>query len=136
MSESFHVNFKFPGPVVLELTIFSELLGYNVTSINKGQFLNNIKSMYEKRILDELNRIKISNTGKYIYFSFPGPVVLEKKIFNFFSYINMCKNGFPYYGPTRPPGAMILTNLYLHYVRKLPYKFQLSWPSGSGEEDF
>ena len=42
----------------------------------------------------------------------------------------------PIVTPPDPPGAMILTNLYLHYVRKLPYKFQLSWPSGSGEEDF
>jgi hypothetical protein len=63
-------------------------------------------------------------------------VVLEKKILKVFSYINTCKNGFPYCGPFRPPGAMILKNLYLHYVRKLPYKFQLSWPIGSGEEDF
>jgi hypothetical protein len=72
----------------------------------------------------------------YVNFSFPGPMVLEKKIFKFFSNINTCKNDFPYCGPTRPPGAMIFTNLYLHYVRKLPYKFQLSWTCGSGEEDF
>ena len=90
MSESFHVNFKFPGPVVLKLTIFKDF--------------------------------------SYI----TGPLVLEKKIFK----ANTCKNGFRYRGLTRPTGAMILTNIYLHNVGKLPYKFQLSWPSGSGEEDF
>ena len=42
----------------------------------------------------------------------------------------------PIVAPPNPWGAMILTNSYLHYVRKLPYKFQLSWPIGSGEEDF
>ena len=57
------------GTIHSTIKYLSELLGYNVTSINKGQFLNNIKSMYEKRILDELNRIKISNTGKLTFYS-------------------------------------------------------------------
>jgi hypothetical protein len=77
----------------------------------------------------------------HVNLNFPGSVVLEKKIFKDFSYINTCKNGFPNCGPVRPPGArppgaMIWTNLNLHYVRKLPYKFELSWLSDSWEEDF
>jgi hypothetical protein len=60
-------------------------------------------------------------------------MVLEK-IFEIFSYISTCKNSFPYCGPTRPLGAMILTNLLLHYIRKVPCKFQLFWPSSSLEE--
>ena len=65
-----------------------------------------------------------------------GWVVLEKKIFKVFSYINTCKNGFPYCGPTQSLEAMILTNLNLHYVKKLPGKIELFWLSGSWEEDF
>ena len=48
--------------------------------------------------------------------------------------------------PSYPRGVMIWTNLNLlymiwtnlnfHYIRKLSYKFQLFWPSGSWEEDF
>jgi hypothetical protein len=68
--------------------------------------------------------------------NFPDPVVLEKKIFKDFSYINTCKNGFPNYGPTWLPGDMILTNLNLHYIRKFLRKFELSRLSGSWEEDF
>jgi hypothetical protein len=68
-------------------------------------------------------------------FSFHGPVILEK-IFKDFPSIYTCKNGFPYCGPIRPPGAMIFTDLNLLYITKLPYKFQLSWPGGSSEKDF
>jgi hypothetical protein len=49
-------------------------------------------------------------------FSFTGPMVPEKKILKIFSYIKTFKNSFPYFGPTPPPRAMILTNLLLHYV--------------------
>jgi hypothetical protein len=72
----------------------------------------------------------------HVNLNFSGSVVLEKKILKYFFYINICKNGFPYCGPTLPPGAMILTNLNLHYRRDLPSKFELSWLSGSLEEDF
>ena len=72
----------------------------------------------------------------HVDFNISGLVVLKKKIFKHFSYINTCKNCFPYCGPTRPPGTMIWTNLNLLYVSKLPCKFELSWPCGSWEEDF
>ena len=58
-----------------------------------------------------------------------GLLVLEKKI-------NICKYSFPYCGPSRPPGIMMLTILNLHYIRKLSCKYDLYWLSGSGEEDF
>ena len=61
-----------------------------------------------------------------------GLLVLEKKIF--FN-INICKYGFPYCGPSRPPGTM-LTILNLHYIRQFSCKYDLFWLSGSGEEDF
>jgi hypothetical protein len=62
----------------------------------------------------------------FMYFSlgFSEPMVPEK-IFKMFPYINGCKNSFPYCGPIRPTGAMILTNVLVYYVRKLSYKFQL-----------
>ena len=47
----------------------SQLLSIDVTNINEGQFTKNIKSLFEKRILDELDRIKISNTGKLTFYS-------------------------------------------------------------------
>ena len=38
-----------------------------------------------------------------------------KIVFN----VNTCKYGFPYCGPSRPPGTMIWTILNLHYIKKL-----------------
>ena len=64
----------------------------------------------------------------HINFSFPGPVVLEKKIFKDSPYIFICKTLIPYWGPIIPPGVMIWTNMNLHYIRKLSHKVQLgSW---------
>jgi hypothetical protein len=40
----------------------------------------------------------------------------------FFFNINICKYGFPYCGPSRPPGTMMWTILNLHYIRKLSCK--------------
>ena len=62
-----------------------------------------------------------------------GRLLLEKKIF---LNINICQYGFPYCGPSRPPGIMMLTILNLHYIRQLSCKYDLFWLSGSGEEDF
>jgi hypothetical protein len=45
-------------------------------------------------------------------------------------------NGFPYCGPSRPPGTMISRKLNLHYISKLSCKYDLFWLSGSGEENF
>jgi hypothetical protein len=50
--------------------------------------------------------------------------------------INICKYCFPYCGPSRPRGTVVLTILNLHYIRKLSCKYDLFWLSGSGEEDF
>ena len=69
-------------------------------------------------------------------FSFPGCLVSEKKIFKEILYIFLCKTSTPQCGLTLPPGVMIFTTLNLHYLRMLPHKFQLSWLSGSWEEDF
>ena len=57
-------------------------------------------------------------------------------IFKGFPYIFKCKTLIPYCGHIVTLGVMIWTNLNLHYIRKLSYKFQLFWPSGSWEEDF
>jgi hypothetical protein len=65
------------------------------------------------------------------HYNFPGPVVISKKIFKDISYIKIGKNSFPYCGPYRLPGAMILTNLILYNVRKLSCKFQLFWAHNS-----
>ena len=43
-----------------------------------------------------------------------GLLVLKKEIF--FN-INICKYGFPYCGPSRPPGTIMLIILNLHYIR-------------------
>ena len=72
----------------------------------------------------------------HVIFSFSGTVVLLQKIFEICFYIELCKHSFPYCGPTRPPGAMILTNFNLRYVWKLQNKLQLSWSCGYLEEDF
>jgi hypothetical protein len=45
-------------------------------------------------------------------------------------------NGFPYCGPSRPPGNMISRKLNLHYISKFPCKYDLFWLSGSGKENF
>ena len=60
-------------------------------------------------------------------------LVLEK---NIFFNINICQNGFPYCGPSRPKGTMMLTILNLHYIRQLSCKYDLFWLSGSGEKVF
>ena len=62
-----------------------------------------------------------------------GLLVLEKKVF--FN-INICKYGFPYCGLPLTAGTMISRNLNLYYIRKLSYKYDLFWLSGSVEEDF
>ena len=59
-----------------------------------------------------------------------GLLVLEKIFFN----INICKYSFPYCGPSRPPGTMMLRILNLHYIRQLSCKYDLFWLSGSGED--
>ena len=132
ISGSFHINLSFPGPVVLEKKIFKDfsyiiicktLIPYCGPIVPPGVM-----------IWTNLN-LPISGSF-HINLSFPGPVVLEKKIFKDFSYIIICKTLIPYCGPIVPPGVMIWTNLNLLYIRKLPYKSQLSWPSGSWEEDF
>jgi hypothetical protein len=47
--------------------------------------------------------------------------------------INISEYGFPNCGPSRPPGTIISWNLNLHYIRKLPCKYDLFWLSGSGD---
>jgi hypothetical protein len=69
----------------------------------------------------------------HVNLNFSGVVVLEKKIFKHFSYINTCKSGFPYGGPIRPPVDTIWTNLNLNYVSKLPCWFEHIWLSSSWE---
>jgi hypothetical protein len=54
----------------------------------------------------------------------------------FFLKINICKYGFPYYDPSRRPGAMMWTILSVHYIRKLSCKYEVFWLNGSGKEDF
>jgi hypothetical protein len=50
------------------------------------------------------------------------PVV---RIFYICYFISTFINSFPYCGPTRPPGAMILINYLSYYVRELSCKLQL-----------
>jgi hypothetical protein len=63
----------------------------------------------------------------HINFIFLGPVLL-KKIFKDFSYINTCKNGFPYCGPTQLPGTMILTNWFCTMSNTFHANFTFSGP--------
>jgi hypothetical protein len=72
----------------------------------------------------------------HIYMMNYGFVILEKKTFNEFCYIFLCKTLVGRFGPALPPGVMIWTNLNLHHLRMFLHKFQLSWHSGSWEEDF
>jgi hypothetical protein len=53
---------------------------------------------------------------------------------DFFLYINTSEYGFPYCGPSRPPGTMIWRNLNLHYIRKLSCKYDLFWLIGSWKD--
>ena len=130
MSASFHVNLNFPGPVVLEKKIFKDFSYINTC---KHGFPYCGPSWPPGPWFEQI-WICTMSASFHLNLKFSGLVVLEKKIFKHFSYINTCKNGFPYCGPARPPGAMIWTNLNLHYVRKLPCKFELSWFSGSWED--
>jgi hypothetical protein len=56
-----------------------------------------------------------------------GQLVLEK----IFSNIDASKNGFPHWGPIRPPRTMICINWNLHHIRKLLCKSELFWLCGS-----
>jgi hypothetical protein len=53
----------------------------------------------------------------------------------FFFNTNTKKYGFPYCGPSWPPGTNVCTNLNLHYIRKLSCKYELFWLSGLWEEN-
>ena len=55
-----------------------------------------------------------------------------QRIFHIF----LCKTLVGQFGPALPPGVMIWTNLNLHYLRMLPYKYDELWLGHSWEEDF
>jgi hypothetical protein len=75
-------------------------------------------------VLSSLFKIPSQFARFHVNFGFSGPVILEKmlKILKYFSYINAFKHSPPYSGHTRPPGAMLLTNLLLYYIRNLSCK--------------
>jgi hypothetical protein len=128
VKKNFHVNMSSSGSLVLEdKNFFNDLT----------KFLHFCDHLPFK---DDL--------ALYLYnFEFPLPkdnlyqIWLElacwfwRRIFFFDT--NTCKYGFPYCGPSRPPGTMIWTKLNVHYVRKLSCtcKYELFWLNGSWEED-
>ena len=113
--ESFHINMTYSGSVVLYKKIFQwshpifAFLWLSPLWRRPGPFT-------EGWLMPSLIEI--------------GLLVLKKIFFN----INICKYGFPYCGPSRPPGIMMWTILNLHYIRKLSCKYDLFWLSGSGED--
>jgi hypothetical protein len=54
-----------------------------------------------------------------VNFNFSRSVVRAKMIFKYFSYINTRTKKIPYCGPILLPGATILTNLLLYYIRNI-----------------
>jgi hypothetical protein len=126
ISQSFHVNMTYSGSVFLEKKIFKwphpifAFLWLSPLWRGPGPFFEQFRVPFTQEwFMPSLIEI--------------GLLVLEKKIyFN----ISICKYGFPYCGPSRPPGTMMWTILNLHYIRKLSYKYDLFWLTGSGEEDF
>ena len=66
--------------------------------------------------------ISTTSGSFHINLSFPGPVVLERKIFKDFPYIIICKTLIPYCGPIVSLRVMIWTNLNLLYIRKNIFK--------------
>jgi hypothetical protein len=105
MSASFHINLNFPGHVVLEEKIFKHF-SYINTCINGFPYCAppDPRGPWFEQIW-----ICTMSASFHVNLNFSDLVVLEKKIFKHFSYINTCKNGFPYCGLARPLGAMIWT---------------------------
>jgi hypothetical protein len=79
------------------------------------------------------NLLFIMSEWFQVNLSFSGPVALEMKIFKILPYISTRQNS-PIVTPTWPPRAMIFTDLILYYFRKLSYKFEFFWPSGSWKD--
>jgi hypothetical protein len=122
-----HFNKLAFGPVVLQKNI-SKIFSYKSSCKNSFLYCGPTRT---SRAMISTNLFRTMSEYFHINFSFCSPLVLEK-ILKTFSYTSTCKK-FP---PSDPPGAMILTNLLLYYIRMLPCKFQLLWPSSSLEEDF
>ena len=124
--ESFHVIMTYSGSVVLEKKIFQ--WPYPIFAfLWLSPLWRGPGPLFEK--------FRISFTHGWLMPSLIeiGLLVLEK---NIFFNINICKYGFPYCGPSQPPGTMMWTILNLHYIRQLSCKYDLFWLSGSREEDF
>ena len=116
------VNFSFSGQVVFQKIL--EIFSY----INTCETISPIMAPPELRGPWSLQTWFCTVLLSFhVIFSFSGTVILLQKIFEICFYINICKNSFPFCGPTRPLGAMILTNVNLRYVWKFPYKLQLPW---------
>jgi hypothetical protein len=126
ISESFHINITYSGPVVLENKIFKwhhpifAFLWLSPLWRGPGPLFEQFRiSIIQGWFVPSLIEIGLLLLGKKIFFN-----------------INICKYGLSYCGPSRPPGTMMWTILNLHYIRKLWCKYDLFWLSGSGELDF
>jgi hypothetical protein len=117
MSENFYVNLNFSGQVVitkriLEISFLYNSFPYHGLTRPLGAMVFTTLNLYYV--------IKLSCEFQY----FLAKWFFFRRFLKYIFYINICKN---YCGPTRPTGALILTNFNLQYVWKLPYKLQLSW---------
>jgi hypothetical protein len=121
LSKCFHVNISSFGSVVLEKKIFKwphpilQHRDYLPFEEDMALYSNNFEFPLPKDDLFDWNWPAWSG---------------EDFVFN----LNSCKYGFPYRGPSRPPGTMIWTNWNLHYIRMLSCKYELFWLSGSWED--
>jgi hypothetical protein len=140
MSKSFHVHMNYSGSVVLKDKSFNDLAkflhfyDYLPFEEDLALYLNNLKFPLPRMICTKFDwNCRAGSGGEDFLFD-----------------INISEFGFPYCGPSRPPGTMIWRNLNLHSIRKLSCKYDLNslyptliyinfdwnWPAGSGEDVF
>jgi hypothetical protein len=117
MSESVHVNLSYSDSVVLEEIIFQwphKMFTFLwLSTLYRGPDL-----LFEQ--------FWIPFTERWFV-----PSLIFWWLWRWFS--PTCKYCFPIVAPPNPLGTMIWTDLNLHYIRKLSYKYELFWLSGSRE---
>jgi hypothetical protein len=123
ISESSHVNMTYSGSVVLEKKTL-KLPDPIFVFLWLSPLWRGSSPLFEQ--------FRIPFTQAWFESSFIEFDIVFPEIF-FFN-INICKYGFPFCGPTQPPGTMMWTILNLHYIRMLSCKYDLFWLSRSGED--
>jgi hypothetical protein len=133
MTEIFHVNFSFSGQAVLQKIL--EIFSYINTCKTVSPIMASPDHPPPPTPIGDHGFYKLEFVLCYKAFMYISVFLAQwffrrrlLKIYIF--YINICKNSFPYCGPNRLPGAIILTNFNLRYVWKFLQKLQLSWSCG------